>query len=108
MVRLRTILVSGDDTGQMSARVAAFDWARTPLGPRDAWPAELRIAVDICLSSRFPMFVWWGPQLINIYNDAYIPVLGKRHPIAFGQPAKHTWNEIWDVVGPQADVVMLR
>ena len=74
----------------------------------ERWPASLRIAVGICMNSRFPMFVWWGPQHINIYNDAYIPILGKRHPQALGVPAQQTWHEIWPVVGPQADAVMLR
>ena len=69
-------------------------------------PQALRIAVDICLNSRFPMFVWWGPQSINIYNDAYIPVLGQRHPWAFGQPAQEVWRDIWEVVGAQRDVVL--
>ena len=82
------------------------DWGATPLGPVDAWPQSLRIAVSICLNSGFPMFVWWGPSHINIYNDAYIPILGKRHPRAFSRPAQQTWNEIWDVVGAQARTVM--
>jgi len=63
----------------------SLDWSRTPLGPMTQWPQALRIAVGICLNSRFPMFVWWGPDLINIYNDAYAPILGKRHPSAFGR-----------------------
>jgi signal transduction histidine kinase/PAS domain-containing protein len=54
------------------------------------------------------MFVWWGPQLINLYNDAYIPILGQRHPRAFGRPARETWEDIWRVVGPQAEAVMQR
>ncbi|HSI32746.1 MAG TPA: PAS domain-containing protein, partial [Tepidisphaeraceae bacterium] len=92
----------------MAARVRAFDWAATPLGPMAQWPEALRVAVDICLSSRFPMFVWWGPQLVNIYNDAYVPILGKRHPAALGRPARDTWADIWADVGPQADAVMRR
>jgi PAS domain S-box-containing protein len=86
----------------------ATDWAQTPLGPRERWPQSLKLAVSICLNSRFPMFVWWGPQLINIYNDAYVPMLGKRHPRAFGRPAREAWNDIWSVVGPQAEAVMTR
>jgi PAS domain S-box-containing protein len=82
------------------------DWSRTALGPMSGWPQSLRIAVSICLNSRFPMFVWWGPALIDIYNDAYVPMLGARHPAAFGRPAQETWHEIWDVVGPQARRVM--
>src|SRR5687768_8216396 len=92
----------------MTELVQAYDWSHTVLGPMDQWPASLKVAVGICLNSRFPMFVWWGPQLINIYNDAYIPVLGKRHPSALGQPAQPTWREIWPVIGPQAEAVMQR
>jgi PAS domain S-box-containing protein len=93
---------------RMSARLASHDWAATPLGPMEAWPQSLRIAVGICMNSRFPMFVWWGPKLVNIYNDAYIPVMGGKHPAGFGQPARDWWGEIWDVVGVQADAVMHR
>jgi PAS domain S-box-containing protein len=93
---------------EMAARVADFEWASTPLGPMQAWPQSLQIAVGICLNSRFPMFVWWGPDHINIYNDAYIPMLGKRHPAALGRRARESWNDIWDVVGPQADAVFER
>jgi PAS domain S-box-containing protein len=92
----------------MAARVAALDWSTTPLGPRDTWPESLRVAVGICLQSRFPMFIWWGPELINIYNDGYIPMLGARHPHALGRPAREAWAEIWDVVGPQAEAVIER
>jgi PAS domain S-box-containing protein len=86
----------------------ATDWSQTPLGAMDEWPQSLKLAVGICLNSRFPMFVWWGPQLVNIYNDAYIPILGRRHPRAFGRPARESWEEIWPVVGPQAEAVMSR
>ena len=92
----------------MRELVAATDWGRTAIGARERWPQALRIAVDICLNSRFPMFVWWGPALINIYNDAYVPVLGERHPVALGRPAQEIWHEIWPVIGPQAEAVMTR
>ena len=91
---------------EMAQRVRAFDWASTPLGPIESWPQSLLIAVSICLNSRFPMFVWWGPTLINIYNDGYIPMLGARHPRALGRPARDSWDDIWADVGPQADLVM--
>ena len=91
---------------EMAQRVRDFDWAATPLGPIESWPQSLLIAVSICLNSRFPMFVWWGPQLINIYNDGYIPMLGARHPRALGRPARDSWDDIWADVGPQADIVM--
>jgi PAS domain S-box-containing protein len=97
------LLLSDTQTGRL---LRSTDWASTPLGPVEGWPRSLRIAVGICLNSRFPMFVWWGAELINIYNDAYIPVLGKRHPDAFGRSAPTIWGEIWPVVGPQAEAVM--
>jgi len=82
----------------MAERVRAFDWSTTPLGRADTWPESLRTAVGICLSSQLPMFVWWGPELINIYNDAYAPVLGKRHPQALGRPAAEVWKDIWPTI----------
>ncbi len=93
------------ETGRM---LLATDWSATPLGSMDGWPQSLRIAVSICLNSRFPMFVWWGLSLVNIYNDAYIPILGKRHPRAFGRPAIESWADIWDVLTPQVQAVMQR
>jgi len=92
----------------MAALFRATDWSKTSLGPLESWPEALRVAVGICLGSRFPMFVWWGPELVNLYNDAYVPVLGGRHPAAFGRPARPTWQDIWHVVGPQAEAVMRR
>jgi len=92
----------------MAARVHRFDWSRTALGPMESWPASLRVAVDLCLNNRFPMHVWWGPKLINIYNDAHVPVLGKRHPDALGQPARDVWAEVWHLLAPQVEAVMQR
>ena len=92
--------------GEMGARMRAFDWAPTPLGTVDTWSQSLRTAVGIAINSRYPMFVWWGPHLINLYNDAYIPMLGARHPAALGTPARSVWADIWNVVGPQAEVVL--
>ncbi|HEX8322445.1 MAG TPA: ATP-binding protein [Tepidisphaeraceae bacterium] len=92
----------------MAARIAGYDWAATPLGAMHAWPSSLRTAVNLCLNSRFPMFIWWGPSLINIYNDAYTGILGKRHPDGLGRAAPDLWHEIWDVVGPQAEAVLSR
>lgn len=92
----------------MAALVAGHDWSATPLGPTNHWPEALKAGVQIIMSSRFPMFIWWGPDLINIYNDAYAPMLGKRHPAALGRPAAEIWYDIWDVVGPQTDLVIHR
>ncbi|KQT14185.1 hypothetical protein ASG30_00950 [Ramlibacter sp. Leaf400] len=92
----------------MGQQLRQVDWSDTALGPEAGWPHSLRIALGICLNSRFPMFIWWGPSLINLYNDAYIPVLGRRHPAAFGRPARDTWADVWDVLGPQAQQVIER
>ena len=91
---------------EMARRMREFDWSITPLGPVESWPQSLLASIRLMLNSRYPMFVWWGRELINFYNDAYIPVLGTRHPAALGQPASHVWVEIWEVLGPQAEIVM--
>jgi PAS domain S-box-containing protein len=93
--------------GAMGERIRAFDWANTALGPPATWPDGLRTGVRLMLSSRHPMFVWWGPQLIQLYNDAYVPSIGpERHQPALGQPGRECWAEIWDIIGPQIDHVM--
>ncbi len=102
-IGLYDFLVGG---GAMGALIRSKDWADTPLGPIEEWPRSLKTVVFLMLNSRYPMFVWWGRELINFYNDAYIPVLGGRHPTALGQPAGQIWGEIWDVIGPQAEIVM--
>lgn len=98
-----SFLVGG---GEMGERTRAFDWSQTPVGTMADWPHGLKTAVQIMLGSRYPMFVWWGPKLINLYNDAYIPILGKRHPDALGKPAAEIWSEIWTTIGPQAEAVL--
>jgi diguanylate cyclase (GGDEF)-like protein/PAS domain S-box-containing protein len=96
------------DCGEMAERIRRIDWSTTPLGPVEAWPQSLKTALEIVLSSRYAMFVWWGKELINLYNDAYRPFLGKKHPQALGRPAQEVWAEIWDLVGPRADAVFAR
>jgi PAS domain S-box-containing protein len=96
------------DRNEMAARIEAFDWSGTTLGPQAKWPDTLRIAVDLCLSSRFPMHVWWGADQINIYNDAHVPLLGRRHPDALGRPARDVWTDAWPVISSQVDAVMQR
>ena len=71
-----------------------------PLGPPEQWDATLRTAAGICLSSRFPLLLWWGPELRLVYNDAYRPMLGSKHPRAFGAPGHEVWPEVWHVIGP--------
>jgi len=98
--------VSGSEYSELAALVKRHEWSQTPIGPIESWPQSMLIAVSICLNSRFPMFVWWGPKLVNVYNDGYIPMLGARHPRALGRPARDSWDDIWAEVGPQADLVM--
>lgn len=93
-------------TSEMGSRVAELDWASTPLGPPETWSAELRAAVRMCLSTRFPVLVVAGPDMRKIYNDGYRDMLGSgKHPGALGAPAAEVWSEIWDIVGPLFDHV---
>jgi PAS domain S-box-containing protein len=84
------------------------DWSKTSLGPTQQWPQSLKTAVRIMLTCRQPMFVWWGEELINLYNDAYKAIIGGKHPEALGQPASYVWREIWDQVRPRAESAMLK
>ena len=98
------LLFPGDS--EMARRMRRFDWSSTPLGESSAWPPELRIALGICLGSRFPLHVWWGPELTLFYNDAYIPFLGAgKHPSALGQSGRIAWAEIWHQIGPMIERV---
>ena len=92
--------------GEMGDRMRDFDWSGTQLGPIDCWPQSLKTAVSIMLGCQYPLLIWWGQDLIHFYNDAYVPVLGKRHPSALGRPAPQVWSEAWPLVGPQAEAVM--
>ena len=92
--------------GELGALMRATDWSQTSLGPVELWPQALRTAVRIMLTSRQPMFVWWGDELINLYNDAYKAIVGGKHPQALGQPASVVWREIWDQVEPRARTAM--
>lgn len=75
------------------------DWSQTRLGPRENWPPSLLSALSICLSSRFPMLLWWGRDLSVLYHDAYIPIVGKKHPVVLGRTSTEAWSEVWDVIG---------
>ena len=74
----------------------SHDWASTPLGPVERWPQSLRSAVSILLPSKAQIVLFWGPELVTLYNDAYRPVFGAKHPRALGLPAREAWSEIWD------------
>jgi len=90
----------------MGARIRAFDWVRTDLGPIEGWPEALKTALSLILGAQMPMWIGWGPELLFLYNDAYVQVLGEaKHPWALGRPAAEVWAEIWDVCGPLAERV---
>ena len=92
--------------GEMGRLMRTYDWTATAVGPPDQWPQSLRTAVSIILNSALPMFIWWGKDdLLNFYNDAYIEVLGQKHPAALGTSGKAVWTEIWSDIGPLADQV---
>src|SRR5690348_10052170 len=91
--------------GEMARRMRAYPWTSSPLGDPADWPASLRTACRICLTSRFPMIVWWGEDLRFLYNDAYLPLLGNKHP-ALMRPGEQVWREIWPTVGPMLDSVL--
>jgi len=85
----------------------AKDWSATTLGPPSTWPESLRLQLNVCFDSPFAIAVWWGPELIQFYNDGYRPILGAtKHPAAFGRPARETWPDIWPTIGPMVEQLM--
>jgi signal transduction histidine kinase len=96
-------------TGEMADLTRAYDWSHTPVGPIDEWPEALLITVNTLLCSRHPMFLWWGEELIQFYNDAYRPSIREdKHPGALGQRGRECWPEVWPIIGPQIEAVMMR
>lgn len=92
--------------GEMAARIRAFDWSATPLGPIDGWSRSLRTTLDICLGSGFATFVLWGPELIQLYNEPAAGVLRARHPQLLGTPAAESGRDVWSEVGPSIGEVL--
>ena len=85
----------------------SIDWSKTAVGPIDTWPQSLRTAVSILMESRFPMYIAWGPDYTQFYNDGYRPILGStKHPAAMGLRARDTFAESWHIIGPMFDGVM--
>lgn len=94
-------------SGEMAGLMRAHDWENNPLGSPRTWSPTLKTTLRLLLTSNHPMFIWWGPQLIQFYNDAYRQTLGpERHPSALGQPGRQCWKEVWDIISPQIDLVM--
>ena len=99
----RDFLSGGSELG---ALMRTMDWSNTKLGPIDKWPQSLRTSVSTSLNSRFAILVWWGPDLVMLYNDAYREIIASKHPNALGNPGRECWPEIWDTIGPMLDGVM--
>src|SRR5580692_725456 len=93
--------------GEIGALVCDFDWSVTPLGDPENWPQSLKTIVRVMLTSRFAMWMGWGPELTFLYNDAYARMtLGKKHPWALGKPSREVWAEIWEDIGPRIQRVL--
>ena len=86
--------------GEMASLIRSADWSEMPIGPMKSWSPTLRTMLNFLLANRFPQLLWWGPEFCCIYNDAYIPILGTKHPWALGRPVAEVWHEIWDVLRP--------
>jgi len=93
--------------GDMGARMRAFDWSTTDLGPVDRWPQSLRACVRIVLGAGHPMLISWGPNYTMLYNDAYGVVVGTKHPGALGRSCREVLAEAWDFIGPRFDTVFI-
>jgi len=98
-------LVGGGELGEL---IRSRDWASTPIGPVERWPQSLRSAVSILLPSRAQICLFWGPELVTIYNDAYRPTMGIKHPWALGQSGRKVFSEVWDVLRPLLEGVLQR
>ncbi len=94
--------------GEMGAYMRSFDWSNSLLGPVEDWPQSLRTSVSICLNSRFAILIWWGPDLVMLYNDAYRQIIGAKHPAALGHPGRDCYPEIWHIIQPMLEGVIER
>ncbi len=89
-----------DNAGDMTEHYRSVSWSKTPLGPVPEWPQSLQSALSICLGSRFPIALYWGPRLTLLYNEMWSPIPGDKHPWALGRDAREVWPEIWEAIGP--------
>ncbi|HZI14480.1 MAG TPA: histidine kinase dimerization/phospho-acceptor domain-containing protein, partial [Myxococcus sp.] len=103
VLAVQEVLAGG---GRMGELMRSIDWSKTALGPVEAWPQSLLTSVSTCLNSRFPILVWWGPELVMLYNDAYSLILGAKHPKSMGARGRDVWPEIWHIIGPMLEAVL--
>src|SRR5689334_16880271 len=95
-----------DGGGQMGALMRATDWSNSPLGRPEHWPQPLRTAVELMLGARQPVYIAWGDDLISLYNDGYLSIVGAKHPHGFGKPFRELWAEIWAEFRPIVEATM--
>ena len=96
----------GTGGGESAKLIRKVDWTSTSVGPVDTWPQSLKSQISMMLHSRHPMFLWWGSDLVQFYNDGYTPSFGVgRHPSAMGQRGRECWAEIWPIIGPEIEAV---
>jgi two-component sensor histidine kinase len=86
--------------GELGALIGALDWSKTSLGPISGWPAHLKAAVSLMLPAQAQIVLFWGPEFVALYNDAYAPTIGGKHPKALGRPARENWAELWSDLEP--------
>jgi PAS domain S-box-containing protein len=102
----RVAFLSGG--GEMGARIRAFDWSITPIGAPEDWPPALRATLRILLNTNNPLLIWWGPELVQFYNDGFSQIMGPNiHTDALGKSGSKYWGEIWDLIGPDVERVMI-
>ena len=93
-------LTGGGETGAMARGI---DWSQSPVGPASGWSQPFRTMVGLVLRNRFPLCLWWGPRLVQFYNDPFRPILGAKHPASMGQFGAECWAEIWNIIGPMIE-----
>ncbi|MCP1625091.1 ATP-binding protein [Pseudomonas nitroreducens] len=90
----------------MAPLIRQHDWAATPLGPMDQWPATLKGILEVGLNSKLPVCIYWGPEFILLYNDAWSVIPGDKHPACLGQPARIAWSDIWPIIDPMYNGIL--
>jgi len=103
MINLNPRLSHIKNAGEMGKRIAEYDWSATSLGPSESWPQSLVSILTTILECKFAMYLIWGKDFIQFYNDAYIEILGNKHPHSLGIHSKESWSEIWSTIGPLFD-----
>jgi signal transduction histidine kinase len=92
--------------GEVGSLMRELDWTRTALGPPEQWPQSLRTIVRVMLTSRYAMWLGWGPELTMLYNDPYAKIIAAKHPSALGRPTREVWSEIWEEIAPRIEQVL--